>query len=228
MANDIYALIPARRDSQGLPRKNIALINGEPLISFTISAAINASVFSNIVVSTNDAEVVDVARKSRIETLERPEGLANASANADSVVAHFIRTYQVSPLSVIVYLQPTSPLRTGAHIKRACEEFFAESARGLVSVVEVSRSFYKVYARQEDGTLSGLFGSDAPYCSRQSIPQLFLPNGAIYIFRVNEFMQDEQIPRSDIIPFIMDEQSSIDIDTLDDLTRVAAIIKKNE
>ena len=162
----------------------MARINGKPLIAFTIDAAIEAAVFSQIVVSTNDHDVTKIANQRGITLLERPDNISDDLATADSVIAHAIEAITLPEDSIIIYLQPTSPLRNAAHIKNALDIFLKKCPRAMVSVKVASSSIFKAYKLEKNGSLTGLFGPGAPYCARQQIPPLFLPNGAIYIFKV--------------------------------------------
>lgn len=228
MESKTFALVPARRDSKGLPRKNVALIHDVPLISYTIKAALESQSFAQITVSTNDNEVIDIASSLRVDVLSRPEHLAGDSASADAVIEHFIVERRPHPQSIIVYLQPTSPLRTGRHINEGLKLFCERNPRALVSVKTASPSVLKTYALQPDGTMTGLFSANAPYTSRQEFPTLLSPNGALYIFRVEDFTDQNQIPRSGVIPFLMDEASSLDIDSHDDLEQFRKVIQNQE
>ena len=228
MTNNILALVPARRGSKGLPGKNVALVDGLPLISYTINAAVGSGAFSQVTVSTDDREVMAIASESGLDILSRPEELASDSASADSVIDHFISERSPSPDSIIVYLQPTSPMRSSGHINQALTLFTAKNPDALISVKRASPSIFKTYEVCSDGTIEGLFGLDAPYSSRQIFPELLSPNGAIYIFRANKFSELGKIPRTGAIPFRMDDQSSLDIDSPEDLVHFEKLIISNE
>jgi len=228
LTNNILALVPARRGSKGLPGKNVALVDGLPLISYTINAAVGSGAFSQVTVSTDDREVMTIASKSGLDVLSRPEELASDSASADSVIDHFISERSPSPDSIIVYLQPTSPMRSSDHINQALTLFIAKNPDALISVKRASPSIFKTYEVCSDGTIKGLFGLDAPYSSRQIFPELLSPNGAIYIFRSHQFSKHGKIPRTGVIPFKMDDQSSLDIDSPDDLAHFEKLIISDE
>ena len=228
MTNNILALVPARRGSKGLPGKNVALVDGLPLISYTINAAVGSGAFSQVTVSTDDREVMAIASDSGLDILSRPEELASDSASADSVIDHFISERSPSPDSIIVYLQPTSPMRSSGHINQALTLFIAKNPDALISVKRASPSIFKTYEVCSDGTIKGLFGLDAPYSSRQIFPELLSPNGAIYIFRAHKFSEHGKIPRTGVIPFKMDDQSSLDIDSPDDLAHFEKLIISDE
>jgi len=228
LKEDILALIPARRDSKGVPRKNVALVNGLPLISYTLRVALDSQAFSKITVSTNDSEVIHIASELDVDVLTRPEHLSGDITLADSVIEHFIGERKPHPCSIIVYLQPTSPLRSRDHITQALKMFSDRNPRAIVSVKPASSSVLKTYALQSDGTIQGIFGPNAPYASRQEFPTLLSPNGALYIFRVEEFSDQNQIPRSGVMPFLMDEASSLDIDSHEDLEQFRKVMRKQE
>jgi CMP-N,N'-diacetyllegionaminic acid synthase len=207
----------------------MALINGRPLVAIAIDAAIEAGIFTQIIVSTNDHNVAKLANQYAVTSLERPDDISNDLATADSVIAHTIEVAKPSDGAIIVYLQPTSPLRKATHINESLDIFLQTRPKAIVSVRPASSEIFKAYKLDNNGSLTGLFGPDAPYCARQQIPPIFLPNGAIYIFTVADFLiGNRQIPRSGISPFIMDDIASLDIDTAEDLALASASISNNE
>jgi N-acylneuraminate cytidylyltransferase len=119
-------------------------------------------------------------------------------------------------------------MRSSDHINQALTLFIAKNPHALVSVKRASPSVFKTYEVCSDGTIKGLFGLDAPYSSRQIFPELLSPNGAIYIFRAQQFSEQGKIPRTGVMPFKMDDQSSLDIDSPNDLALFENLLNSNE
>lgn len=127
----ILAVIPARGGSKGIPRKNLRLLCGRPLVQWTIDAARAARLLDRIVVSTEDAEIAALAARCGAEVLPRPPELATDTATTLEVVQQAV---QVLPAGVVVVLQPTSPIRSRGLIDRCIRQWQAERADSLGTV----------------------------------------------------------------------------------------------
>jgi CMP-N-acetylneuraminic acid synthetase len=123
-------VIPARGGSKGVPRKNLRPLLGRPLLAWSIDAARNAKGLDRFVVSTEDAEIADVARREGAEVLPRPAELATDSATTKAVLQHVVEALNPDEL---VVLQPTSPVRVGHLVDRAIERFVASGADTLAT-----------------------------------------------------------------------------------------------
>jgi CMP-N,N'-diacetyllegionaminic acid synthase len=226
------ALIPARGGSKGIHRKNLTILAGRPLIEYTIEAALNSVVIDEIWVSSDDNEIINFSKQLGVNTLFRPAELADDNASAFRVVTHFI---SVSPSliktsnDIIIYLQPTSPMRNAEHINKAIREMEVSKAVGVVSVVEADKPPQKAFTIDENGCLKSLFNEKMSNERRQDLPLCYYPNGAIYAFRVCDFISRGGFPSNGSIPFVMSYADSIDIDNRADLKRAeSAIEEKND
>lgn len=222
------ALITARGGSKGLPRKNILKLNGMPLIGWTIKAAQECESIDLVYVSTEDAEIAEVSRSLGAEVIPRPELLATDSATSESVIEHAISWLESMNIDTqqIALLQPTSPLRTSTHLNEALEILFNSNADCIISVFEPTHTPIKAYIQSENGFIAGLYSKKAPYMRRQDLPQAYQPNGAIYAFHKAAFQEFNQIPRDKVLPYVMSELESEDIDTIDDFLKVEQILKE--
>ncbi|MFL0802355.1 MAG: N-acetylneuraminate synthase family protein [Agarilytica sp.] len=224
------ALITARGGSKGLPRKNILLLGGIPLIGWTIRAAMHSGSIDKVFVSTEDNEITEISMGFGAEIIRRPMCLAEDTTSSDAVIAHAINYFMKQNIKVenICLLQPTSPLRNSDHIDQAFDLFDSVEAKCVLSVFEPRFDSAKSYKVNVDGSITGLLFEDAPYTRRQDLPSTCQPNGAIYIFGVTEFILYERMPRKQVYPFYMSENDSADIDTIDDLRNVEAIINSEK
>ncbi len=161
------------------------------------------------------------------ETLLRPSEFATDLASTDDAIAHFIAALQIAPETLIVLLQPTSPLRNAAHIADAVALWREKQPACLVSVFEPIEHPAKSFRLDQDGTLTGMFSADAPFQPRQILPKAFMPNGAIYVFSAGAFLASGTIPRKGLLPFFMDRNSSLDIDCLEDLAVAERYLQKS-
>ena len=213
----ILALIPARGGSKGIPHKNIAPLAGKPLIKYSIDAALQSKYIDYVLVSTDDAEIADVAKKngSNVPFL-RPKELASDTAKTIDAVLHAIETLLEAgeTFDSLVLLQPTSPLRTAEDINGAIEKFYAAGRQPVVSVSEVSD--HPILIRTiEDGVLKPLLQTGSTV-RRQDMPPFYRVNGSIYINPIEEINRDTSF-NDNPIPFVMEKDHSIDIDEPIDL-----------
>ena len=227
----VLALIPARGGSKGVPRKNLALLRGKPLLAYTIEAALQTPWVDQVWVSSEDDEILEVAQRYGAQVLKRPSEFAGDEASAVGVVKHFIEQLsddmrQADPL--ISYLQPTSPLRMALHLDGAVRVLVDKRARSLMSVAEMEKSPFKAFQLDEEGRLLSLFDEKLSNARRQDLPTTYLPNGAIYLFGVSEFIERGGFPSNGSLPFIMGGIDSIDVDTPDDLARIDMILGERD
>ncbi len=223
----VLALIPARGGSKGIPRKNLAILLGKPLLAFSVEAALASSWIDQVWVSSDDDEILSVADRLGARPLKRPPAIAGDHTSAIEVVEHFIEQLpgelrERDPL--VVYLQPTSPLRTAAHLDAAFQQLSAAGGRTLMSVTECEKSPFKAFGIDSSRKLQSLFDEKLSNARRQDLPPTYLPNGAIYIFGISDFVERGGFPSNGSLPFIMSASESVDIDTPDDLRRVEHIL----
>ena len=224
----ILALVPARGGSKGIPRKNMSDLLGSPLIAYTLRAALKAKRIDQVWVSSDNTEILLFALSAGALVIERPAEFATDDASAVDVVKHFLSVLPINLRTIdplIVYLQPTSPLRTAQHIDSALELLLDKMESTLVSVVSLSKSLYKSFRLDTNGKLQSLFDEKLSNERRQDLPPMYIPNGAIYIFKASDFEKRNGFPSNGSIPFIMTELESIDIDTPKDLEKVEHMLK---
>lgn len=219
----VIALIPARGGSKGIPKKNLRIVKNEPLLCHTIHAAINSVVVDTIYLSSDDNEILKIGFSMGVNVLKRSELASSDSASAIQVVSEFINLMPKNIVDAdpyIVYLQPTSPLRTARHIDGAFAEMQAKNSTTCLSVVALKKSPYKSFSLTDEGLLQSLFNEALSNANRQELPLTYCPNGAIYIFCVSEFIKKGGFPSNGSVPYVMTEKESIDIDTEEDISMV--------
>ncbi len=211
------ALIPARGGSKGVRRKNLRDIAGKPLLQHTVDAAKGCPSITSIYLSSEDDEILAAGEAMGCTLVRRPPALAQDASAANDVVFDFFAQVPLADSDVILYLQPTSPLRTSAHLDDALAQMAAAGAPGLVAVTELDKSPYKAFGLDADGRLESLFGETYSNYGRQQLPRTYMPNGAIYIFTKRFFVERGGFPSNGSLPYIMSEAESVDIDTENDL-----------
>lgn len=216
----VIALVPARGGSKGVSRKNLREIAGRAVVEFTLQAAIGAERVDNVYLSSDDEDILAIGRALGVELIRRPAKYASDTASAVEVVHHFIDELPTDLASrdpYIVYLQPTSPLRSAQHIDSALSEMEKRHVHTLVSVVELVKSPFKSFLIDSRGRLQSLFDEKMSNSRRQDLPRAYVPNGAIYIYRLSDFLAREGFPSNGSLPFVMTEEESVDIDTEEDI-----------
>jgi len=222
-------LITARSGSKGVPGKNIKLLNGKPLIYYSIKVALNVKNKADIVcVSTDDSEIKKIAEDAGAEVpFLRPTELSSDSATSSDVIIHAIKWYQTCQLNFgcVVLLQPTSPFRKPEHLNAAITLF----NRDLDMVVSVkkcsSNPFFKLFVESEEGYLSKLSNDNA--LRRQDYADCYEFNGSVYVINTDSLLMKKEIKKfTKIKKYLMDEYHSVDIDTLLDFEFAEFLIQK--
>lgn len=216
MGNRVLALITARGGSKGLPRKNVLPACDKPLIAWSIEAAVSSGCVDQVVLSSDDDEIMQVAEAWGCEVpFRRPSWLASDTASSVDVVFHALN--QLEEFEYVVLLQPTSPLRTAEDIDAAFTLMLESAAPSCVSVCEADQSPYWMYRLTVDKKLQQLLpdlkGSGA---RRQCLPPAYFLNGAIYIARTDWLRQNRSFIGSETVAYLMPKERSLDIDTVED------------
>lgn len=222
------AIIPARSGSKGLKDKNIKLLNGKPLIAYSIEAADQSGIYSHILVSTDSETYGEIAIKYGAEVpFYRSEENASDVASSWDVVKEVLRRYTEMGIEFDTFtlLQPTSPLRKTEDILSAYQIFKEKNATAVVSVCEMEHSPLWSNTLPEDNSLSGFLKSESNK-QRQKLETFYRINGAIYMANVKEFLKDTNLYRDNCYAYKMSAERSIDIDTELDFKIAETIINQ--
>jgi N-acylneuraminate cytidylyltransferase/CMP-N,N'-diacetyllegionaminic acid synthase len=208
-----FALIPARGGSKGIPRKNIKLFAGKPLIVWTIEAALRSSLLSAVVVSTDDPEIAEVARQAGAQVpFMRPSELALDQTPGLDPVLHALD--QLPQYDSVLLLQPTSPLRTTEDIDACLRLAVQQHARSVVSVSEADTHPYWTYRLTKDQALSRFVEAEPePIARRQDLPKAFALNGALYFADANWLRSSGRLVGTETLAYVMAKERSVDLDT---------------
>jgi CMP-N,N'-diacetyllegionaminic acid synthase len=231
---NILGLIPARGGSKGISRKNLALLAGEPLIAHTIKSALAARTLSRVVVSTDDDEIAATAKRYGAEVpFLRPGELATDTAPALAVMRHAVQwlaEYENWSCDVVVYLQPTSPLRRAEHIEAAVELLLAENACTVVSVVEVPHNMNPLSIMRLNGKeLKPFLPQEDQPLRRQDKPRLLARNGpSVLALTRQDLMENNELYTGRTLPLVMTPRESVDIDDAWDLDLAQWIMEKSK
>jgi N-acylneuraminate cytidylyltransferase/CMP-N,N'-diacetyllegionaminic acid synthase len=211
----VLAIIPARGGSKGLPGKNIKILGGKPLIAWSIEAALNSAEIDRTIVTTDAEDIAQVAIEFGADVpFLRPEELAADDTSSADVVLHVLNTLE-EEYDIIVLLQPTSPFRTSQHIQQAFAQCKEHNNYTLISACESDKSPDWLFWN-EGNKLEPILGENSKATRRQDVRKAYVLNGAIYVVEVNRFKQHLKFLHDNSLPFVMDKQSSVDIDDVMD------------
>lgn len=213
------AIIPARGRSKRIPNKNIKLLNRIPLLLYSINyAKQNLDIIDKIVVSTDDAEIKQIAIENQIEVIDRPKEISGDLATTVSALKHVIENQERS-FDHVILLQVTNPLRPKTLLNKAYNEFIGTNSDSLMSVSRNFDKFGKIIKNKfvpfnyEMGQRS------------QDLDPLYYENGLIYIIKTT-LIQNDIILGDNNIPFIVDHvYAKVDIDTDEDLNFAQYILE---
>ena len=208
----VLAVIPARGGSKGIPGKNIRMLAGKPLIAWTIRAAMDSGVVDQIVVSTDDKEIGEIALAWGAEVPGlRPAALAQDETGSMDVVLHLAA--QIDAFDWLLLLQPTSPLRSADDIRGIMNLVFERGAHSAVSLCESSSSPVWMYNIDKYDRLRSVLPFGNHVHRRQELSPAYQLNGAMYLMKREWLLTNKNFIGSDTIGYLMPPERSADIDT---------------
>lgn len=218
---NILAVIPARGGSKGIPRKNVRLMNGKPLISYSIENAKSCDLITDIVITTDDEEIMGVARLNNINCVERSAELAGDKVTLDPVV--YDAVIKMEQLNNKVYdsvitLQATSPLLKGETLSKAIESFLNSGKDTYISAVNRP---HLSWASDENG----FFPNYEQRLNRQQLPPNYMETGAFFITK-REYVKSNSRMGEVVSIFEVPEDESIDIDSTSDWIICENVLRK--
>lgn len=231
MGFHVLGLVPARGGSKSIPRKNIRLLGGKPLLQYTVESSLQARRLDRLILSTDDPEIAEVGRRCGIEVpFLRPPELATDSSPTLPVVQHALRWLEEGGdrFDAVCLLQPTNPLRRAEYID-ACIDLLESSpdVSAVVSVLPVPVEYNPWWVYLTDGngylTLAAAPGRD-PIPRRQELPEAFHRAGSVYVTRRDVVMTENSLYGCRLRGYPMLEEDCLDLNTASDWSRAEARI----
>jgi len=208
----VLAIIPARGGSKGVPRKNIRLLAGKPLIAWTIEEAKKSKYIDRLILTSEDLEIIETAKAYGCDIpFVRPGKLALDSTPGIDPVLHALEVIQ--GYDYVVLLQPTSPLRLAEDIDGCIEKMIEKQSTTCVSVTEAETSPYWMYTLNQAGAMQPLIQQDEPIVRRQDLTMVYALNGAVYVAEVDWLKRSRSFLTTETVAFIVPKDRSYDIDT---------------
>lgn len=223
MSNPI-CIIPARMGSKRLPRKNVIMCDGKPLIYYTIKAAKDSGVFDEIIVTSDDPIALSVADEMDVYNYDRGSKFVGDKDTVVDVVWLLTEFYSIRMATFSVLL-PTCPLRTAGDIRKAYKIFKSAECDFVMSVTEYYYHPYQALSVEESGSLEKEF----PVKIREQSQEwrtLYHHNGAVIFGYADSLKQCKDFYGGRVVPYFMPRERSVDIDTLADLEYAEYLLKK--
>jgi len=211
MKPKILAIIPARGGSKGIPRKNVKLLAGKPLIGYVIETALGSKFIDKVVVTTDDPVIKQVSEIFGAEVIDRPRDLAEDSVPLDPVVYHAVTSIEKSDkktFDLVITIQPTSPLLSTKNLNKAIEQMIKGRFDSLISVKPERHLFWV-----KEGSRIKPFYPERK--NRQLLDPVFKETGAVVISQRNIVTEKSRLGKNLSI-FEVPEEESVDIDSYED------------
>lgn len=227
----ILAVIPARGGSKGIPRKNIKLLKGKPLIQYSIEAAKQSQLLTTCIVSTEDEEIAKVSKKLGIRVpFMRPRTLSQDDTPTLPVIKHALEYFkgQGESFDVVCILQTTTPFREKNLIDKAIKKLIETDADALISVRTVPHEYnpHWVFEPNSNGFLDIATGEKTIIPRRQDLPPAYIRDGAIYLTKVRCIMLENSLYGSRLTHLLHDSKKHVNLDRIEDWHRAEEILNQ--
>jgi CMP-N,N'-diacetyllegionaminic acid synthase len=226
----ILGLIPARGGSKGVPGKNIKLLNNKPLLAYTSEIALQSKKLTELIISTEDHEIIDVAKKLGIKVpFIRPMSLAEDTTPTIDTIIHALEWYKFHNIyfDAVCILQVTCPFRTVDFLNKAIETFIEKDTDSLVSVLKVPHVYnpHWTFESNDKGNLKIATGETEIISRRQELPTTYHRDGSLYITKSRVILEEHSLYGKSIAFIESEPDFHVNIDTLDDWERAEEIVR---
>lgn len=225
----VLGLIPARGGSQCVPRKNIKLLGGQPLLQYTAEAALKCRYLTKTILSTDDEEIAEVGQRCGLQVpFIRPVELAQDDTPMLEVVQHAVGWLEAERdcFDSICLLQPTNPFRRSDEIDACIELLETSAADAVMTILSVPAEHnpHWVYFTDESGLLSLSTGEESPVSRRQDLAPAFHREGSVYVTRRNVVMEDNSLYGQRLVGYLVNPENRVNIDTPEDWKRAERLL----
>jgi len=214
----VLAVIPARGGSKGIKNKNIRLVNGKPLISYTIEKAQECNLITELIVSTDDNDIIDVVKKHNCDYLLRSKENARDESTIESVLFEVLKGLK-QKYEVVIVLQPTAPIREVEDIGNVIKMLQNDkSLESVVSVVELNDIHpARMYTLSKELDMIAL---------DKDLKPVYLRNGAIYATNTESLLKNKKLISDNKKAYIMPESKWLNIDTQRDILMAEVMLSE--
>lgn len=222
----VLGLIPARGGSKGVSKKNIRLVDGQPLVSYSIEIGKKSKLISDVIVSTDSDEIIEVVKRYECDYIKRSDVNAQDETPIEPVIFELLEKLK-KKYDILVLLQPTAPIREVEDVDNVIQMLIEdETLDSVVSVVELEdihpARMYSVNDAFEMTPLNPLLERKR----RQDLDSVYLRNGAIYATRISTFFKTKKLINDSKKAYVMPESKWANVDTERDLLITELLIKE--
>jgi len=210
----VVSVVPARGGSVGFPGKNLALFLGHPLVATAVRVGLDST--DRVLVSTDDERIGRVAREAGAELVRRPAELAGPASRTVDAVRHAIDDQELPDDTIVVLLQPTSPLRTAADVEECLRLHGNRPTGSVVQVTEEDHHPWKSCVLV-DGTLQPVRDWADLEAPRQSLPMALRPTGGVYVLSAGDLRACHKFFVPEVLGQVIPATRSVDVDSPQDL-----------
>jgi CMP-N,N'-diacetyllegionaminic acid synthase len=231
--HNFFGIIPARKNSKGIKRKNLQKIGSKPMLQFSFESASKSKMIDYFILSSNDSNAIDLANKLNIVApFLRPNDISLDNSKTSDVIMHALEWYKDKfsdyPRNVIL-LQPTSPFRTEEDIDQAINKYIQNDSDSLISVCKTTQHPSDCVEINDQGKINLLnIEKDKTKVGRQAFKDIFFIDGGIYISSVKRFLKEKTTFDSNSDYYLVKKSHGIDIDDLFDLETARALYNHNK
>jgi N-acylneuraminate cytidylyltransferase len=227
------AVVPARGGSKGIPRKNLQLLGGKPLVALAVEAGLSARLVSRVLCSTDDPEIASVAEGAGAEVpFMRPAELAQDTSEDWAVFVHALDWLEQEEgwrPEIIVNLRPTSPLRRASHIDAAIQLLLDTRADSVKSVTLARQHPHKMWLRRPDGSLEPFLKtpfrlSRGPDVPRAELNDVYWQNGVVDVTRHQVIREQRVMIGQRVAGLVVDARDAVDVDSPLDLALAEVLL----
>lgn len=227
----ILGIIPARGGSKGIPRKNIKLLGGKPLLQYTSEVALKSKLLSQVILSSDDDEIIDTAKNLGLEVpFKRPENLSGDKSQTLHVIKHALKYFEKMGVfyDAVCILQVTSPFRSVDFLEKAISKFIKNNTDSLISVLKVPHEYnpHWTFKKNRKNKLEISTKDDVLISRRQDLPEAFYRDGSIYITKTNVIQKENSLYGDSISYIESNINFHVNIDTNKDWKKAEEILKK--
>ena len=228
--NNIWAVIPARSGSKGIKNKNIKMIQGKPLLNYSIETALESDLISRVILDTDSIEYQNIGKKAGAETpFLRPKKISQDNSTDHDVFKNLMLFFGDNSPDLWVHLRPTTPIREKEVIDRAIRDFLNDKlSTSLRSVHPCTESPYKWFLKNNENyakTICDNISLDELNQPRQLLPKVYVPNGYIDLIKTNQINKDSLHGKK---IKLFETPYSYEVDTLEDFEYISYLIEKSK
>ncbi len=219
------ALIPARGGSKGIKNKNLVKINNKPIVDLALNFAINAKIFSKIILSSDNEKILNRAKNKKITIHKRSKKLSTDRSLLNDTILDIISVYNLKKNYILIILEPTSPLRNLADLKIAINKIIKNNLDSYCTFTESFISPYRIWDISNNYIKPFIINKNS-WGPRQNFKKYYQPIGNIIAVNLEKFSKKKKILFGKTGYSIVSKKRAFDIDSIDDLEIVRKIMRK--